>query len=241
MNAIVQTETKQPSANESAFALIQRQASALAASDLVPAQYKGNVANTLLALEIANRIGATPFAVMQNLYMVQGRPSWSSSFLIATVNACGRFTPLRFEVLGGDNPTGANYRVRAVARDKATDEVCAGAWITWTMVQAEGWSKKNGSKWMTMPEQMFMYRAAGFWTRVYAPEISLGILTQEEAQDIAPAVEVKTIDAGLSLRDKVQKAIALQTPETPEPQAEEAPAPALEIDPDTGEVIPENV
>lgn len=187
MNAVVATipapANALPAPSESAFALAQRQAKALSASDLVPQAYRNNLPNTLLALEIANRIGASPFAVMQNLYIVQGRPSWSSSFLIATVNACGRFEPLRFEVAGSD-PAAKDYRVRAVTRDKASGEVCAGAWITWKMVDAEGWSKKSGSKWMTMPEQMFMYRAAGFWARVYAPEISLGILTTEEAKDV---------------------------------------------------------
>ena len=38
------------------FDLAQREAKALSASDLVPTQYKGNVANTLVALEIAHRI-----------------------------------------------------------------------------------------------------------------------------------------------------------------------------------------
>lgn len=170
-------------AGESAFALAQRQAKALASSDLVPQAYKNNLPNTLLAMEVAARIGASPFAVMQNLYIVQGRPSWSSSFLIATVNASGRFEPLRFEVDGTD-PHDKGYRVRAYAKDKASGEVCQGAWITWKMVDAEGWSKKSGSKWLTMPAQMFMYRAAGFWARVYAPEISLGIHTTEEVRDV---------------------------------------------------------
>lgn len=191
MNAVVATIPQQiPQANESAWALAQRQAKAMAASDLVPQAYRNNVANVLIALEVAHRIGAAPFAVMQSLHIVQGRPSWSSSFLIATVNACGRFEPLRFEVVGTD-PAAKDYKVRAYARDKASGEVCNGSWITWKMVEAEGWSKKNGSKWLTMPEQMFMYRAAGFWARAYAPEISLGILTAEEARDVWGGPEVQ--------------------------------------------------
>ena len=116
----------------------------------------------------------------------KGRPSWSSSFLIATVNACGRFTPLRFETQG-DDPKDDAYRVRAYADDKATGERCNGPWITWEMVKAEGWYSKNGSKWKTLPELMFMYRAAGFWSRVYAPEVSMGIHTADESEDMAPA------------------------------------------------------
>jgi hypothetical protein len=173
-------------ADGGAFALAQRKASAYAQSTLVPKDYRDNVANVLIAMEIANRIGANELMVMQNLYIVQGRPSWSSSFLIATVNACGRFTPLRFETQGAD-PEEAAYRVRAYADDKATGERCNGPWITWTMVKAEGWLGKNGSKWKTLPELMFMYRAAGFWSRVYAPEVSMGIHTADESEDMGAA------------------------------------------------------
>lgn len=169
---------------EGDFQLAQRKAKAYASSTLVPQHYRDNVANVLIAMEIAQRIGANELMVMQNLYIVSGKPSWSSSFLIATVNACGRFTPIRFEADGGDDPSAKSYRVRAVAKDRETGEPCVGPWITWKMVEAEGWSKKSGSKWMTIPALMFMYRAAGFWSRVFAPELSMGILTREEAEDV---------------------------------------------------------
>ena len=44
------------------------------------------VANCVIAFDVATRIGASPLMVMQNLYIVYGRPSWSSKFLIATIN-----------------------------------------------------------------------------------------------------------------------------------------------------------
>ena len=166
------------------FETAQREAKALASSDLVPTAYKNNVANTLLAMEVANRVGASPLAVMQNLHIVQGRPSWSASFLIACVNSCGRFSPLRFETRGGDDASKKDYAVRAISTDKESGKDCTGSWVTWPMVEAEGWSKKSGSKWMTMPEQMFMYRAAAFWSRVFAPEISLGMHTSDEMEDV---------------------------------------------------------
>ena len=43
---------------------------------------------------------------------------------------------------------------------------------------------KSGSKWQTMARQMLMYRAASWWTSVYAPELSMGMRTVEENQDI---------------------------------------------------------
>ena len=215
MNAIA---TQVQSEAEGAFALAQRKAKAYASSTLVPEAYRGpeNVGNVLIAMEIAQRIGANELMTMQSLYIVHGRPSWSSSFLIATVNACGRFTPMRFET-SGDDPKADSYRVRAYADDKATGERCNGPWITWEMVKAEGWLAKNGSKWKTMPELMFMYRSAGFWTRVYAPEVSMGIHTAEENEDIA-AVRTMTVTQ------------ASRTPETLQQIEQElaGPAPAAE-------------
>lgn len=180
MTDIVHTE------GERAFALAQREAKALCASDLVPKQFQGNMPNTLIAMDMANRLGASPLMVMQNLYIVHGRPAWSSQFLIATVNKSGKFSPLRYETRG-DDPFDKGYRVRCIALDKETNEPCEGPWIGWRMVEAEGWSKKNGSKWQTMPDLMFRYRAAAFWTRLFAPEVSMGIYTVEEVADIGDA------------------------------------------------------
>lgn len=52
------------------------------------------------------------------------------------------------------------------------------------MINAEGWASKNGSKWKTMPDQMFIYRAAAFWQRAYAPELGMGLITTEELGDV---------------------------------------------------------
>lgn len=182
---MTQQQAQQISPAQQAFQLAQREAKALAASSLVPKEYRGEsgIANVMIAADIAKRIGASPLLVMQNLYIIQGKPSWSATFLIACVNASERFTPLRFEV-EGDDPTKKPYRVRAHAKDKDSGEVCLGPWITWAMVEAEGWHSKPGSKWKTMPELMFLYRAAGFWSRLYAPEVAMGILTREEVEDI---------------------------------------------------------
>lgn len=165
------------------FEAAQRIAKALALSTLVPKEYTGNIANCLVAMELASRTGASVLMVMQNLHVIQGRPSWSAAFLIACVNACGRFSSIRYEVVG-DEPNDKGYKVRAYATEKATGERLYGTWITWAMVNAEGWLGKPGSKWKSMPGQMFNYRAAAFWVRSYCPEISLGMHTSDEARDI---------------------------------------------------------
>lgn len=168
--------------NMEGFELIQRVAKAFATSTLVPTQYQGNVANAMLALNMAQRMDADPLMVMQNLNIIHGRPSWSSKFLIATFNNCGRFSAMRFEFEGDENTDG--WRCRAFSIERSTGAELRGTWVSIAMAKLEGWYGKPGSKWKTMPEQMLRYRAASFFIGTYAPEISMGFMTEEEAHDI---------------------------------------------------------
>lgn len=171
--------------NVQGFELIQRIAKSFASSELVPTMYQGNIANCVIALDMADRIGASPLSVMQSMYIVHGQPSWSSKFLIATINACGRYSSLRYEWQG--KPGTDIYGCRAWAIEKDTGQRLEGVWVTWAMVKEEKWDEKKGSKWKTMPDQMFMYRAAAFWQRAYAPELAMGLTTAEEAIDVYDA------------------------------------------------------
>jgi hypothetical protein len=168
-------------ASEQNFISSQRMAKALAASSLMPKEYQGNIPNVLIAMELASRIGVSVLMVAQNLDLIHNRPSWRATFLIATVNQCGRFTPLRFRWVGQEGTP--NWGCRAVAKDRASGDECIGSLITMALAKAEGWSEKGGSKWKTLPEQMLMYRAAAFWTRIYSPELSLGMHTTDEVID----------------------------------------------------------
>jgi hypothetical protein len=169
-------------ASSDAFAVGQRMALAFSKSTMVPQAYQENIPNCMIAMELANRIGASVFAVMQNIDVIHGRPAWRATFLIATVNTCGRFTALRYR-FEGERGT-SSWGCCAVAKDRETGEELVGELITIKMADDEGWSKKAGSKWKTMPGQMLRYRAAAFWSRVYAPELSLGMHTAEEVEDI---------------------------------------------------------
>jgi hypothetical protein len=165
-----------------AFEDAQRIAKALASSTLIPTQFQGQqgFANCLVALEIANRMNISPFLAMQHLHVIHGRPSWSSSFIIAMVNGSGRFSPLRFEISG----EGESLACYAVATDVKSEQELKGPTITIAMAKKEGWFSKNGSKWQTMPELMIRYRAAAFWGRLYASDLLLGIQSQEEVVDV---------------------------------------------------------
>ena len=163
------------------FELMQRQAKMLSSSTLVPKDFLGNVANCAIAINVAKRTRLDPLMVCQNLAIIHGRPSWSATALIGMINSCGRYSPLRFVFDNEDEPTSCY----AVATDKESGQDLKGEKITLTMAKAEGWSTKNGSKWLTMPGQMLRYRAASFWSRAYASDLSLGFYTQDEVKDFA--------------------------------------------------------
>lgn len=195
-----------PTAGESEFALIQRKAGALANSELVPTAYQGNLPNCMIALELAERTKSSPFMVMQNVHIIKGRPSWSSSFIIAAINSSGRFSPLRYHLEG----EGMERSCVAWAKDLEDGERLEGPPVTMEMAKAEGWLGKTGSKWKTMPELMLRYRAAAFFGRLYCPETLMGMHTQDELQDITGAVEPTSQAALASLRNVSPEPVALR-------------------------------
>ncbi len=177
------------------FEMAQRMAKSLASSSLVPKIYQGQdgLANCLIALEISSRMKISPLVVMQNMVPINGRPSWSSQYLIGSINACGRFSPLRYIFDNEDEPTSCY----CVAIDLASEKILKGEKITIAMAKAEGWYGRSGSKWPTMPGQMLRYRAGAFWQRAFCPELSLGFPTQEEAIDVEAVVVAEALAPAL--------------------------------------------
>ena len=201
---------------------------------------------------------------MQNMTPIYGKPSWSSKFLIATVNTCGRFNPLKFRFMEKGNlgmvdyteytkvwvngQTGRGYyKNEAVTKQfdgrkiadiecvayttaKGSEEVLESSPVSIRLAIQEGWYTKNGSKWQTMTRQMLMYRAASFWTNAYAPELSMGMRTVEEYQDIIDVdyqnVETEVAAEKQNNANKVQIGVDLGDDN----------APTVEIDKKTGEV-----
>jgi len=243
-NLQVATQQQQPLSafsSENAFVSVQRMAKALASSTLVPDAYRGeaNLGNCIIALELSQRIGASVMAVMQSMVPIHGKPTWSASFLIATVNSCGRFSPMRFRWVGKEGTDEWGCRAFAVERDSNLELV--GALVTIAMAKVEGWYGKSGSKWKTMPEQMLQYRAGAFWCRTYAPEIALGMHTSEEVQDTPAAQQVvQSVTVSSSIMDvtptppapvepKPRKKKEAEAIAIVEPPAPAAPEPAPEI------------
>jgi hypothetical protein len=213
--------------NAASFESAQRMALALVSSNIVPEQYRGkdNIGNAIVALEMAQRIGASPLAVMQNLNIIHGRPSWSSTFIIAALNSCGRFAPVRFEVTG----EGDDRSCIAWTTDK-TGERLEGPPASIAMAKAEGWFAKNGSKWKTMPELMLRYRAAAFFGRLYAPDVLNGMHATEEVEDINPPRRVNSAPEASAILDDAPEPVV--EPPAPKPPKAKAKAAVVDIEPE---------
>lgn len=233
------------------FEAQQRIAQMFAKSQIVPQAYRNNVADCCIAIDMAMRMNCNPLTVMQNLVIVQGRPTWQSQFLIACINQSGRFTTMQFEqkkdgMVGKleyddnewdnvnrcnrlvkrtfDGTSVPNLSCRAYATDKHTGEVVYGTTIDVRMAVKERWYTKSGSKWQTMPKQMLIYRAAAFFQRAYCPEISMGFSTTDEIQDI------EVISTASATQSTARKSLAEIAAEAAETITDAANGPAKQID-----------
>lgn len=214
-------------AEERIFKLEQRRMIPYAESTLVPAHYRNNIGNCMIAAEMARRIGANTLSVMQNLYIVHGNPGWSAKFAISIFNTCGRFTAIKYRFDG----CGEEYGCTAYATEKASGEVVESPKITWKLVKAEGWLNKPGSKWKTMPELMFRYRAAAYLVATTAPELLNGMRTAEEYEDMygmgapAEAPAEKATKRGIAAKIESAKVIAPESVSEPAPEPQPSQEP----------------
>lgn len=210
------------------FEFMQRTAKMFTHSSMVPTAYRHSVEkkeynkptvitenpaalpNCIIALNMSQRMNADPLMIMQNLHVIEGRPSWSSQFIIAAINSCGRYSPLRFEITTGEeiDATCTTFewengkKVAKVTKVRVKNTTCI-AWavelatntrlespkVTMEMAVNEGWYGKNGSKWQSMPDLMLRYRSAAFFGRIYAPELLMGLPSAEETRDVITVTE----------------------------------------------------
>ena len=170
------------------FEHMQRVAGLFANSTIIPEHYRGNIGNCFIALQMATRLRVDPYMFMQNTYVVHGRPGMEAKLAIALINSSGLYEGSLDYELSGEDPDDAfhpEFKVRAFAFPKGKSVAVKGPWVDWKLVRAEGWDSKAGSKWKTMPEMMFKYRAATQFGRLHCPERLMGMLTAEEIDAIA--------------------------------------------------------
>lgn len=180
-----------------------------ASSTLVPQSYQGKPMDCTIAIDMANRMGVSPMFVMQNLYVVKGKPSWSGQACMSMIKATPIYKNVRPVYFGEPDTDSWGCYVRA--EDKKTGEIINGAKVTIQMAKEEGWySKKDKygnetSKWQTMPELMLAYRAASFFAKVYIPNSLMGCAVEGEVEDISEPARVVTDEPLLDVSEKIKE------------------------------------
>lgn len=205
------------------FELSLKVAENYAKSGIIPTTFQKKPQDVLIALEMANRLGASPLMLMQNMFIVYGKPAFSTSFLIACFNSCGKFSPLEYEIFQEKKEI-TGCRCKATCKENGKEYT--GPLVTMEMARKEGWVSKSGSKWVTMPQLMLRYRAAAFFIRTTAPELTMGLHTDDEIIDMeAREVVVSPIKSKTASDDAEEvpynldasmEAHASDSPETPE-------------------------
>ena len=178
-------------------------------SNLVPSTYRGKPEDCAIAIDMAYRNNLHPLMVMQNLYVVQGMPSWSGKACIAIIknyfkSSAEEVSPVYVGDRNNDS-WGCYFRVL-----KKNGTEIRGTTVTIQMAKQEGWYGKKGSKWQTMPELMLSYRAAAFFARVYCPEPLMGCCVEGEPEGIQAS----------------RQQPPMQTYQQPQRQAQQQPNPA---------------
>lgn len=180
-------------ADKDAFNQMLRVSQMLSQSSIVPQNYQGKPQDCFIAVELASRMNTSPVFIMQNLYVVKGKPSWAGQACMAMINACGKFGNVKHVYTGEKGTDSRGCYVTAVRLSDG--EIVNGTEITLAMAKAEGWT--SNSKWRNMPEQMLGYRAASFFARMYCPEALMGLQTYEEVIDAEPRQNASDLTAAL--------------------------------------------
>lgn len=154
-------------------------------AEIIPDVYKNRPADCMIAIDMANRMGVSPLMVMQSLYVVKGKPSWSGQACMSFIQANPNFTDVK-PIYVGD--VGSPERGCYISAKRISDgSEVKGVTVTIEMAQKEGWTKN--SKWVNMPDLMLAYRASSFFARVYCPQILMGVSVEGEIEDISAKSE----------------------------------------------------
>ena len=170
----------------------------LSNSTIVPDTYRNRPENCFIAIDLASRMGVPVLTLMQNLFVIQGRPSFSGQAVASMIRSYPHFRKVTLEYVGERGT--ASWGAYVTAERVSDGRVLKGTTVTLGMAKAEGWldktdkNGKNVSKWLTMPEQMLAYRAYAFFGRVHVPELMMGLQTAEEVLDVQPVEQEELVE-----------------------------------------------
>jgi len=151
----------------------------IARSGMVPDQYQGKPNNVLVAVQWGYELGLAPMQALQNISVINGRPSVWGDSQVALVKAHPAFRGLR-EWQEGDT---CFCEVKRALPDGELEVTVK----SFSMEQARKANLLNRPTWKSYPDRMLQMRARGFALRDAFPDALKGLLSVEEAQDYPDA------------------------------------------------------
>ena len=149
----------------------------LASSQMVPRAYQGKPQDIMVCVQWGYEIGLAPMQALQNIAVINGKPSVYGDAAMALVQASPVCEDVEeyFDNEGTPNPVAVCVAQRkgrkpVVAKFSVEDAKRAGLW------------GKQGP-WTAYPKRMMQMRARGFALRDAFPDVLKGLITAEEAQD----------------------------------------------------------
>ena len=196
----------------------------IAASSFIPDIYRGKPGDILCAMQMGAELGLKPLAALQNIAVINGRPSIWGDVMLGIVKAHQSFEYID-ETMNEDKNI-ATCRVKRkgqppVTRTFSIDDAKKAGLVG---VDGKGRGKddyaKSKSTWTCYPARMLQMRARGFALRDCYPDLLRGIIAREEAQDV-PSDETwekslgVDVDIPKTATEKLKgKLKAQQSPET---------------------------
>jgi hypothetical protein len=180
---------------------LQRLANLFSRTELVPSHYRNNKFNCAIAIQMALRCKVDILTFMQASYVVKGKAAIEAKLAVAMLASSGKIKGrIRYE--WKRNKEGKAMACTAIAIDAETGEQLDQT-VTWEMVLAEKWN--TNSKWESLRDLMFQYRSAMFLCRVYFPDVLMGMISKDEADDMESGERtVVTTQPVRGSRDKAQ-------------------------------------
>jgi hypothetical protein len=143
-------------------------AKAFAESKMVPDHFKKSVGDCYIAINLAAHYGMEPWMLMQEMYIISGKPMMSGKMATAILNH-SLADPLRPEYSGD----GEERMITLSGRPEGEAQP-----LTVTLKVKD--AKTQNEQWRKNPDQMLMYAASRMWGRRYTPDIILGIVFDDE-------------------------------------------------------------
>ena len=156
----------------------------IAGSDMAPKDYVGKPANVLIAIQMGADVGLKPMQALQNIAVINGRPSIWGDAALGLVQASGEMERFH-ETMEGEGQ--ARVAICIAKRKGFPDEIRRT--FSWADAKKADLIGKKGP-WTTYENRMMQMRARGWVLRDGFADILVGLNIVEEAMDIPSAIDV---------------------------------------------------